>query len=261
MKKMIQGRCLLWLLLLILVGQASVQTTKIIQITMVETGELLNSNFQDEKKITAVEEEIAKTKGGEKWLGLYVKGGGSSLIESNVKVKPLLDPKDGKVIGKVIGVDQPGKPVFLVKGAAMLKPGPAPTIYLGGKEKEHELIDTDNLTSTKPRQLKLGNQEYQLKALALKVRACPKCLILKLALVSGQQTQTICSEEGFDSRLDSATWRLLWAGDADGDGKLDLYVGFSSAGLGNSTELFLSSQAKPGEFVKSVATFETGYGR
>jgi hypothetical protein len=144
-----------------------------------------------------------------------------------------------------------------VKGATRLTPAPATTIYKGDGESARDVVvDTEKLAQRKPRQLKLGDQEYQLKVLSSKSRSgeCPDCLDLKLTLVLGQQTQTIY-KDGFSTEEGSLTWRLLWAGDIDGDGKLDLYMDFTTDGVGGHRELFLSSQAKPGELAKSVATF------
>jgi hypothetical protein len=182
--------------------------------------------------------------------------GGSSFVESRVAVKPLLDEENKtQVIGKIVGVDNPVKPVFLVKGAAMLRPGPATTIYRDS-ESEEALVNSDNFASGKPRQLKLGDQEYQLKVLAPKARPSENpcdCIDLKLRLVFGKQTQTLYSMENLvadGGYWPPIVWSLLWAGDADGDGKVDLYPSD-----GSHTELFLSSQAKPGQLVKSVAKF------
>jgi hypothetical protein len=228
---------------------AKPQPTKTAKISLIEAGDIYD--------------EGVSVKNGERWLGLYVTEGGSSLAESMVTVKPLLDPEDKtQVIGKIVGVDNPVKPVFLVKGAATLGPGPASTIYRGGEEAEHELVNTENLASRKPRQLKLGDQQYQLKVLTPKARpgetSCPECVDLKLALVFGEQTQTLYSMEDLPSMESlemEIRWYLLWAGDADGDGKVDLYVSFSYEGGPTHTELFLSAQAEPGQLVKGVATF------
>jgi hypothetical protein len=227
---------------------AKPQTTKTAKISLIEAGDIYD--------------EGVSVKNGERWLGLYVTEGGSSLVESMVMVKPLLDPEDKtQVIGKIVGVDNPVKPVFLVKDATTLKPGPAPTIYRGGEETEHELVNTENLASRKPRQLKLGDHEYQVKVLVRKARTSeslsPECVELKLALVFGNQIQVLYHQEDVDPENSPRTWRLLWVGDADSDGKPDLYVNFSSDGGAAHTELFLSSQAKPGQLVKGVATFNT----
>jgi hypothetical protein len=249
MVKMVHGICAL-LLLLVLTGQAFVQTAKTAQISLIEAGEFFY--------------EGVNVKNGERWLGLYVTEGGSSLVESRVTVKPLLDEEDKtQAIGKIVGVDNPVKPLFLVKGATMLRPGPALTIYRDS-ESEEALLNSDNLASRKSRQLKLGDQEYQLNVEVLAPKTCPgdnpyPCVDIKLALVSGKQTQTLYSHENIPSaEADGGlwppiVWSLLWAGDADGDGKVDLYLSD-----GSQTELFLSSQARPGQLIKSVATFSLG---
>jgi hypothetical protein len=244
MLKMVRGICAL-LVLVGLTGQAFVQTAKPPQILLLETGEALFT-------------EDVKAKDGGEWLGLYVTKGGSSLIESKVRVKPYVDPTDRVEVPEQrnVSVDRPGKPVFLVKGATMLKPGPATTIYQGGEAEKHVLVDSQNLASRKPRQLKFGDQEYQLKVLARKAGAAEnpnaELVKLQLALVSGKQTQIIHAP---DSLYDMTVWRLLWAGDVEGDGKLDLYVQ-SEHGAFIESLLFLSSQAKPGQLVKEVAKFD-----
>jgi hypothetical protein len=228
---MIQG-IFTFLLLVALTGRVFVQDAAPPKILLIETG-----NFFPED---------VKAKDGEKWLGLYVTKGGSSLIESKVTVKTFF--VDRNPAGqKSIGVDRPDKPVFLVKGATMLKPGPATTIYRGGKEEKDVLVDASNPASRKPKQLKLGDQEYQLKVLAPNVRPAK----LQLALVSGAQTQILYTPK---TAAGTAVWRLLWVGDADGDGKLDLYVQLEREDTLES-KLFLSSQAKPGQFVNEVANF------
>jgi hypothetical protein len=279
MVKIIHGICAL-LLLSVLAGQAckqaakpqeaakleaakpqnaaKPQTTKPAKITLIEAGELFYVDTPDGDEIMD-----KMVKNDEKWLGLYVTEGGSSLIESKVTVKPLFDAEfKDRVLGKIIGVDQPGKPIFLVKGAAMLKPGAATTIHQGGEAKEHELVNTEDLASRKLRQLNLGDQAYQLKVVERKVGPhkplCDECVSIDLALVCGEQTQILTPEGEFLLETLSYIWKLLWAGDVDGDGKLDLYVRFDLKGLHARRELFLSSQAKPGQLVKSVVSFESG---
>jgi hypothetical protein len=238
-------------------GAATPQTAKLeaTEITLIEARELLDENFLDQMDNPKIEEELAKTRASEKWLGLYVTEGGSSLIESKVTVKHITRPRypgaEELLKGDIISVDNPAKPVFLVRDAAMLKPGPAPTIYQGGKAAEHALMDGPEWKKN-PRQLKLGDQEYQLKVFEREVDE--NVVDLKLALVSGKQTQILFTES---AHLDHTEfyWRLLWAGDADGDGKLDLYVDSSREDDNSArTALYLSSQAKPGQLVKEVAT-------
>jgi hypothetical protein len=248
MSMLIRAICVV-LLLLALAGQAFVQTSKTSKILLVETGEGFHG-------------DDAPAEDGEEWLGLYVTGSGSSLISSKVTVKrvndPIVDEDESQMTGKSISVDHPVEPVFLVKGAAMLKPGPVTTVYRGDREEERWLINGVDLDSRKTLRLRLGAREYQLKVLGRKGRSIEKqdveFLNLQLALVFGRQTQILYSPE---ATSETTPWSLLWAGDADGDGKLDLYVEVSSHYNVSETRLFLSSQAKPGQFVKEVARFTT----
>jgi len=50
---------------------------------------------------------------------------------------------------------------------------------------------------------------------------------------------------------------LRWAGDLDGDGKLDLILAADHHYNLSTTRLFLSSRAKKGELVQEVAKFST----
>jgi hypothetical protein len=52
----------------------------------------------------------------------------------------------------------------------------------------------------------------------------------------------------------SPDWCLIWAGDADNDGKLDLVIESTGDGGGSSTDLFLSSKAKKGELLRFSRT-------
>jgi hypothetical protein len=248
MSKLIQAIGVL-LFLSVLAGQVSVQSAKPGKILLVETGE----GFHGDE---------APVKDGERWLGLYVTGGGSSLIRSKVKVErvvdPIVDVDENKMTGKSVSVDHPLKPVFLVKGAVMMKPGPATTVYRGERSEEHELINGYDLASRKTLRLRLGDREYQLKVLGRKSQSAEnpnsELLNLKLALVFGSQTQILYSPGVVG---EATPWSLLWAGDVDGDDKLDLYVGVSWHYNVSETRLFLSSQAKPGQLVKEVAKFVT----
>jgi hypothetical protein len=48
---------------------------------------------------------------------------------------------------------------------------------------------------------------------------------------------------------------VIWAGDIDGDDRLDVLLDTSNHSNGEDTTLYLSSLAAPGQVVKSVASF------
>jgi hypothetical protein len=130
-----------------------------------------------------------------------------------------------------------------------LKPGQATTVYHKSREEAHSFGSESRVT------LKLRDQTYQLKVVSPK-RLAPEAEGLvppdaQLIFTSGSSTQTLYS---LNAAGESAIWYLLWAGDIDGDGKIDLYLSLGGFNL-EERRLFLSSQAPPGQLVKGVAKF------
>ncbi len=74
---------------------------------------------------------------------------------------------------------------------------------------------------------------------------------LRLTLQSGDQRQVLFESEW----VDDASWSLNWAGDLDGDGRLDLVLQASPKYSIQIHRLFLSTQAGPGKLVREVASF------
>lgn len=250
MLKFVRAICAL-LLSSVLVEEALVQNARTAKILLVETGE----GFHGDE---------VKARNGDRWLGLYVTRRGSFLAESTVTVRRVFDPimdederkptgkdeDERKPTGKSVSVSGREAPVFLVKNAGMLKPGEATTIYRGGREEAHSFGRKTHVT------LKLGGQTYQLRVVSPK-RLSPEAPgrlppDAKLTLTSGSSVQTLYSLNKGSGDID---WYLLWAGDVDGDGKLDLYLSLSYHYNIEQRRLYLSSQAKAGNLVSQVAEF------
>jgi hypothetical protein len=224
-------------------GQAFVQNHQSAKTQLLETGD----GFHGDE---------VKARSGEKWLGLYVTKRGSFLAESTLKVErvfdPVIDEDERKPTGKSVGVDRRAEPVLLVKNAKMLKPGAVTTVYHGGYDEAHSFGRKPRVT------LKLGGQTYRLNIVSPK-RLAPEAAGLlppdaKLSLTSGPSTQILYSLNGSS---DDLGWYLLWAGDLDGDGKLDLYLSLSYHYNVTQRRLFLSSQARAGRLAHQVAEFVT----
>jgi hypothetical protein len=194
------------------------------------------------------DEVVART--GERWLGLYVTRGSSTLLTSTVTVRRVHDPvgdEAGQKTGRKVSVRRRPDPVFLVRGAAMLRPGPVVTVSDG-----RELGEKANVG------LQLAGKAYRLSVVSQHRNSTEGAVLAsaQLILSLGQQEQVLYTI-GSTHQLASFDWRLLWAGDIDRDNKLDLYVQVSDHYNVSERVLFLSSQARGGRLVRRMADFTT----
>ncbi|HZH91088.1 MAG TPA: hypothetical protein VEX70_10790 [Pyrinomonadaceae bacterium] len=221
-------------LITILCGSATAQK-RIPQIHLIETGEFHGG------EITA--------KSGERWLGLFPTSGGFSLLPATLKVDmvndPIVDENPKVKTGKKVSVNRARKPLFLLKGADFLRANAVRTIFTG---------DENNLVNGQSVDLRLGGKNYNLKVVSNDPTPVNHVVAnSKLILSSGAKSQVIFSVEV----PDDGAWSLLWAGDLDGDGKLDLYMDLHNKYNSSERRLFLSSPASRGNLVKEVAEFRT----
>jgi hypothetical protein len=192
---------------------------------------------------------------GEKWLGLYISDNHSILLNSRLRVETVHDDigdSPEEKTGKEVSVELPLQPIFLVRRATMLREGPVNTVFAEKPDYEK------TLEKVSPLSLKLAQTSYALKVVGADDGAqCSEHAFPKgaqLVLASGDSTQVLYSLEDCGNE---PYWYLLWAGDLDSDGKLDLYVRVSYHYNVAQRKLFLSSQAAEGQLVKEVAEFVT----
>ncbi len=194
------------------------------------------------------EEVEAET--GEQWLGLHISRDGSMLLNYELTVESVFDlvvDEVGQKTGKKVSVDLPLQPTFLVNSDWILNAGPVETVFEGKQEESQQIA---------PVTLNLAGASYELKIAGPEdgekcgQDGLPKNA--KLVLTKGNASQVLYSLEECG---DDPTWSLLWAGDLDKDGKLDLYVSVTQHYNSAQKKLFLSSQADEGQLVQEVAEF------
>ena len=78
---------------------------------------------------------------------------------------------------------------------------------------------------------------------------------LEIQALQGSVTkkQILAGASGFDDTMFS----LIWAGDIDGDGTLDLIMDLSTHYNSSNMTLFLSSKAEEGQLLKKVSCIST----
>jgi len=195
---------------------------------------------------------------GERWLGLLVMGRRSVLRYSTIKVHKVFDDitddSPDQKTGKRVSVNSPRQPLLLTSHTNALTPGPVITAF---KLKEGEYsYGLDQF----PLNLRLGHRLYVLKVVApdQNPQPCPSINFprnARLVLSSGRSQQVLYK---LDVCGNDPNWYLVWAGDLDRDGKLDLYVNVTQHYDLSERKLFLSSPARRGKLVREVGSFETG---
>jgi hypothetical protein len=201
--------------------------------------------------------EIA-AKTGQRWLGLFVNGRRSRLRYSTINVRGVYDDVTDygakRKTGKRITVNSDQQPVFLLNNSSTLKPGPVKTVF------EMKADEPSQGLEKFPQTLKLGRRSYILKVVSPD-KTPVQCLMsdfpknARLVLASGHAQQVLYT---LDVCGNDPIWYLVWAGDIDRDGKLDLYVNVTQHYDYSDRVLLLSSLARKGKLVRDAAIFETG---
>jgi hypothetical protein len=188
---------------------------------------------------------------GEVWLGLFPTDTGFALRPAALTIAPWDDDLgDGE--GKEVKVET-GTPLFLVNAGNRLHPranvstvfagevalGNAAYVLLAWRGVEHRL-SVENRDSTPVRGIEFRDSRLTLTSSPPDV---PDAFY-------HQKLVTIDRPYG-------EPWRLLWAGDLDGDGKLDLFVEVGAHDNVEDRRLFLSTAATKGQAVGQAAVFMT----
>lgn len=195
---------------------------------------------------------------GERWLALVADDAGARLRTVRVRVKPthdaVLDADDGPATGRIVeSVAGPGAVVAYVRGPGLRERAVTRATVT-------ELPPVDRLGASR---LRLGNREY-----TLTTRCAPAATIADgyrctIELAQGDRRQTLATMSGTreqDGSLllgDEASPSLLFAGDLDGDGALDLLYDVTDHYNVTAPTLFLSGAAGDGELVHAVAAQRT----
>ena len=200
---------------------------------------------------TVYHNDELKTASGLTWMGLFPTAAGQfELKPTKVTVTlvhdEIVDEPKGKKTGKKVTIAGKGEPLFLVKEVSSLRAGKVATSANFNRERleiEQTLkLNVGDKHSTLTVNGKKKDQEWRSG--------------YNIVLESGGTKQVVYERKEIS---DSSFPSLLWAGDLDGDGKIDLIMDVTSNYNVRDLALFLSSKAKQGKLVEKVAThFSTG---
>lgn len=214
-------------------------------VTFVSLLFLSSAHAQELARTGEFYEDSVSVESGEVWLGLYQVGDEYELRSSTLVVSEDVTVMGMK--GKKVQTNQPTEPLFLVRGLEGLQPGKVETMFSPDDYKF--LYPGERRTFRSAKRI-----YYALVASGETVARYGEALIEKYTLSlyenSLKRTQTLVD---FEVGIDGAGPGLVWAGDLDKDGEVDLYMSLSRHYAQVKHGLFLSSAAKDGEIVGQVA--------
>lgn len=186
---------------------------------------------------------------GEEWDILYSKDNRFFLDKTIIQltiVEDVVIDNPGEKTGKEISLNIDGEPVLLLKNISDLSHGEVTTSV----NKQLHFFNDD------PIKARTDHFEYTIRMNIFDSKA-------ELSISDGKTTQILKkftaykTEESYYYFGDEASPSLIWAGDLDGDNKLDLLLDMTDHYNVSEIVLFLSSHASSGKLVKKVAAFRT----
>lgn len=207
--------------------------------------------------------EDVKAKSGEIWMGFYKGEDGYFLRSEKTKIYPTTKPNYIED-SKTIEVSGRAEPIVLIGKAKNLRDGEVKTLFSPSSEDEIERLGRDDslLKSGFVREFILGERKYTLRIKQGVSKTGDR--LLALVLETGKKSQIVTYCPYFDEsdysnlQVESYLGHLVWVGDLDRDGKLDLYLDDNTFEKGYSRTLYLSSQAEKGELITVAANIWAG---
>ncbi len=196
-------------------------------------------------------EEDVYAKPGEKWLTLLEGTDGSfSLKSAKVKLNKKVNA-GGFFEGTEVSFSTGPVKTFAVRAIGGLRPGAVKTVYNAPVEIS-DPANSDRMKHGFRREFQLGSKNYLLRvSTGITVDGHKKALLI---LSDGHREQIIDRSHIWDG-MESHLGTLLWAGDLNGDGKLDLYLDRYYDEEKSGTGLFLSPLDESENLVDLAALF------
>lgn len=189
---------------------------------------------------------------GQRWLALFVDEEHSALVDTTVAVEPAADPVFGDQPGERVAAPAlASAPLVLLRNLPLLRAGDVVTVLAEPKDLARDLPLVMFLNSAEAYRLTIDCGAMK------DDRTRERC---SLGFARGGRQQVLARFEGSRGETGvrvlgtDAAPALLWAGDADRDGRLDLLLDLSDHFDVGTTSLLLSTAAGPGELVGRAVT-------
>lgn len=173
------------------------------------------------------------------WVGLYVDRDSSWIEPVEVQWQRRVEDDMAMHTPSVVPPDA----LMLIGGVPQVVPGQVQTL-----ERYTETLSASSPTLV----FRLAGGEQTLRLETVDPAGCDAIVTLR----SGATEQELFTPEDATFSCDEPHFEVHWAGDLDGDGRLDLLATFSLKYSHNPRRLYLSSAAAPGALVGEVSYYE-----
>ena len=198
---------------------------------------------------------------GPAWWGIFPEGDGFTLQSAPVTITIEHDAvvdEEGQATGKMVKVPQEAEPVLLVRGLPNAREGRLDTVPI--EKGDNFLLPSQSLRLSMGKEKRKSDVQLLAVGKAVEMNHAAAALIhdYRFLLYSGDEPnvhiQELARVEPFAM---DGTPRIVWAGDIDRDGKIDLLLDTTYHYNLTRLVLYLSSAAKEGEIVGKVAEWKT----
>lgn len=193
---------------------------------------------------------------GETWLTLFERNGKYELKSAKALVKQLRTSSyTGEENDAALSFDKSGTSVFATKNIGALKPGKVTTLHHrpSWEEMSRRNLDIKSMEDGYKKEFDLNDSWYTLRVANGRTKDGTGAAVLILEHNGSHQILRQVYRGPHDEK--PIIGYLLWAGDLDRDGKLDLYFDeFNEKGY-TKIDLYLSTSAKPNNLLGLAASF------
>lgn len=180
----------------------------------------------------------------QQWWGLYrIPAGGYEVRRATPRIEPVDEPcKSNHIV-----TDDSTPPVVLFSAVPGLRRGPVDTVFSGSR-----FLHPGEGVSWR-----LGQRWFALRAVGAASETASGVLFSGYELRLGTSENRYATPQTvakLDFTLDN-TPQILWAGDLDGDGRLDLLVRLPGGGYGGDFRLYVSATARAPALVREAGRF------